>query len=238
MESNKHCKICPVVVSQTKIGITLQFEWQWLGDETLDKCERCKYSWGLNNRCCEPQDIYASIDVIPEYAIDPIPAIVLAKTVNTPMVLPKDQPPPKGFVKYLGNYDMHYKVNLSQDGYIYYVVLKEMNFYDGQNHHIRPAQPSEDEGRKFSSERMRKIYCYIKFIKKTVKGLELSSFRVKKELLKDHYKAILATCKDNIKDNDDRAVVAILSQPEFRSRVEGSKIDLEKSNREGRICFK
>ena len=44
-------------------------------------------------------------------------------------------------------------------------------------------------------------------------------------LLKDHYETILDSCKDD----DDRAVVAILSQPEFRSRVEGSRIDLKKS---------
>ena len=85
---------------------------------------------------------------------------------------------------------------------------------------------------------MRKVYGYIKFLKKNVKGLELSSFGLKKELLKDHYEAILDSCKENGKDNNDRAVVAILSQPEFRSAVEGSIIDLQASIEEGKICFK
>ena len=213
----KHCKKCPVVVSQTKIGITLQFVWKWPGDKTS-----------------QAKDIYASIDFIPEYGIIPIEAIKLAKTVNSPMIHPEEQPPPKGFIRYLTNYDMHYKINLSQDGFIYNVGLKDMSLFEGRNHHIRPAQPSDDEGRIFSSERMRRIYGYIKFLKKNVEGLELSSFRVKRELLKNHYEAILDSCKNN----DNRAVVAILSQPEFRSRVEGSRIDLENSIYNGKISFK
>lgn len=216
----KHCQICPVVVSQTKIGLTLQFVWKWPGGETS----------ATNEIYTSIDEIYTSIDVIPEYTIVPIPAIKLAKTVNTQMVQPERQPPPKGFVQYLKNYDMHYKVNLCQDGLIYNVVLKEFNFYNGRNTHIRPAQPTVNGEEKFSSERMRKIYGYIKFLKKNVDGLELSSFAVKK----DQYKAILDTCEDN----DDRAVIAILSQPEFRSRVEGSRIDLKESNKQGKICFK
>ena len=61
---------------------------------------------------------------------------------------------------------------------------------------------------------------------------------MKKELLKDHYEAILDSCKDDGKDNDNRAVIAILSQPEFRTRVERSKIDLKESNISGTIHFK
>ena len=86
---------------------------------------------------------------------------------------------------------------------------------------------------------MRKIYSYIKFFKKNVEGLDLSSFGVKKELLKDHYEAILNSCIDaDGEEKDDRAVVAILSQPEFRSKVEGSRIDLKTSNKYGMIYFK
>ena len=86
---------------------------------------------------------------------------------------------------------------------------------------------------------MRKIFSYIKFLKKNVEGFKLSSFAVKKELLKDHYEAILDSCKTNKgEDDNSRAVVAILSQPEFRSRVEGSIINLEKSNEKGKLYFK
>ena len=85
---------------------------------------------------------------------------------------------------------------------------------------------------------MKKIYGYIKFLKKNVDGLDLSSFGVKKELLKEQYTAIINSCKENGKDDDDRAVVAIFMQPEFRFKVKKSKIDLRKSNINGRICFK
>ena len=221
----KHCITCPVTVSQTKIGLTLQFVWKWPGNEAIDA-----------------KDIYTSIDIILEYAIMPISAIKLAKIVNTPIMLPGKQSPPPGFIQYMGNYVMHYKVNLSRDGYIYYVVLKEMNFFEGRNHHVRPAQPSIDGGKKFSSERMKKMYGYIKFLKKNLAGLDLSSFGVKKELLKDQYEAILDSCKESgrwqMPMADDKALVAILSQPEFRSRVEGSRIDLDKSNEFGKIHFK
>ena len=87
---------------------------------------------------------------------------------------------------------------------------------------------------------MRTIYCYIKFIKKYVEGVELSSFWVKKELLKSHYTAILDSCREgpDQRDRNDRALVVILSQPEFRSRIENSRIDLGESSRLGKICLK
>ena len=223
LEENRfeQCKKCAVTVSQTKIGITLQFVWKWPGDI------------GSN-----AMDIYCSIDIIPELPIIPIDAIKLAKTVNKPILKPGRLP--KGFLKYMGNYDKHYKVNLTHDGEIHHVVLKEMNFLEGRNHHVRPAQPSNEGQEKFTSERMRKIYCYLKFLKKYVEGVDLSSFWVKKELLKPHYTAILDSCKEGEVEYNHRALVAILSQPEFKSRVEGSRIDLGRcqSNREGLICFK
>ena len=216
----KQCKKCAVTVSQTKIGITLQFVWKWPGD-------------AFSNA----MDIYCSLDIIPEFPIIPIDAIKLAKTVNIQILEAGKQP--KGFLKYMGNYDKHYKVNLTHDGEIHHVVLKEMNFLEGRNHHVRPAQPSNEGGEKFTSERMRKIYCYIKFLKKYVDGVELSSFWVKKELLKAHYTAILDSChEEQMIDYNNTALVAILSQPEFRSRVEGSRIDIGQSSRIGMICFK
>ena len=220
LQKNKYeqCQNCAVTVSQTKIGITLQFVWKWPGDAESDA-----------------MDIYCSIDIIPEFPIIPIGAIELARIVNSHML--KGGNLPRGFLKYMENYDKHYKVNFTQDGEIHHVVLKEMNFMEGRNHHVRPAQPSNEGGGKFTSERMRTIYCYIKFLKKYVEGVDLSSFWVKKELLKPHYTAILDSCREGEIDNNDRALVAILSQPEFRSRVEKSRIDLGYSCRQGMICF-
>ena len=222
--SYKHCERHAVAVAQTKIGLTLQF--LWAGNEHTDA-----------------NDIYCSVDVIPEFHIMSIAAIKLANTVNVPMCTTEPIPPPVGCLDYMGNYDKHYKINLNQDGDIQHVVLKYMNFFEGRNHHVRPAQPSEEGREKFSSERMRMMYSYIKFIKKNVEGVELSSFWTKKELLKSQYEEILDSCKEKngrgeVVDNNDCALVAILSQPEFRSKVEGSRIDLEKSNKEGFICFK
>ena len=232
----EQCEKCAVAVSQTKIGIALQFVWKW-----------------------KEKEIYCSIDIIPEYPIVPIPAIELAKFVNIPMLEPYQQP--ESWLSYMGNYDKHYKINLTQGGLVHHIVLKEMNFLDEKNHHVRPAQPSNEEdpedhhfrpvpllslccvqavqpsneewGTKFTSERMRKIYCYIKFLKKNSDGIKASSYWVKKELQKQHYEEILDSCKDD----DNRALIAVLMQPEFRMRME-EVIDLEESFQVPRILLR
>ena len=90
---------------------------------------------------------------------------------------------------------------------------------------------------KFSSRRMKKIYSYIKFLKKVL-HLDLSSYWVKKELLKPHYEVILSSWTTGITleynysgdqihvDKDDKALVRILAQPEFKTKVE-HKIDIQ-----------
>ena len=112
-----------------------------------------------------------------------------------------------------------------------------MNFLEGRNHHIKPAQ--EFTGDKFSSPRMKDIYSYIKFLKKAL-DLDLCSFWVKKELLKPEYQSILDSCSkgrilytskgevDGELDKDDLALVMILSQSEFKTKVE-NKIDFQES---------
>ena len=218
--SYEHCERCPVVVVQTKIGMTLQFLWKWAGDADSGR-----------------KEIYTSIDIIPELPIMSKDAIGVAWTFNEGVLDPAVHP--QGWYKSSCNYQTHYKVSLTQMGSISHVVLKEMNFLEGHNHHVRPAQADNPDEEKFSSERMRKIYGYIKCLKKNVDGMDLSSFWAKQELLKPHYSNILDSCKESDgTDNDDRAVVAILTQPEFRSKIRGSRIDLESSNRSGRIWFK
>ena len=110
------------------------------------------------------------------------------------------------------------------------VVLKTMNLCEERNHHVRPAQPN-NEGDKFQSDEMKNIYCYIKYLKKAL-DLDLSSYWVKTELLKPGYKDIVDSYGD-----ENRALVAVLSQPEFRPKV-ADKIDLEDSNRVGWIRLK
>ena len=197
------CKFCAVTVSQTKIGVALQFEWGPMGFT------------------------YTSIDLIPIFPIVSISAMYLAKMVNLAMLGPER---PHGWLRYLRNYLKHYKIihDLvhSEGSFLTSVILKTINFEVDKNHHIRPAQPNTEE--KFRTERMKEMYCYIKFLKKAL-ALDLSSFWVKKELLKDQYQWILDSTHDG-----DRALVQILSQPEFRSKVE-AKIDFQKSNETGEV---
>ena len=132
----------------------------------------------------------------------------------------------------------------SGTGKVISVGLKTMNFFEGRNHHIKPSQEFTET--KFSSERMKCIYSYIKFLKKVL-HLDLSSYWVKKELLKPEYQSILDSCTKGVNlvfrpsnadssgisniafDMDDVALVRILTQPEFKIKFE-SKIDFEASN--------
>ena len=143
--------------------------------------------------------------------------------------------PPEKWLRCICNYAKHYKIIQdliqSERGMIYSVVLKTMNFCEERNHHVRPSQPNT-EGGKFQSEEMKTIYCCIKYLKKAL-DLDLSSYWVKKELLKREYKDIV----DSAGSEKDRALVAVLSQPEFRPKV-AEKIDIEESNREGWIKLK
>ena len=110
------------------------------------------------------------------------------------------------------------------------------------------AEPPQFTEIKFSSERMICIYSWIKFLNKVL-DLELSSYWVKKELLKPDYQSVLDSCTKGVNlifrpsnadnsiqnvpefhlDKDDLALVSILLQPEFKVKFEG-KVDFEESN--------
>ena len=205
MQQNyEQCQICAVTLSQTKSGIVLQFVWE-----------------------CDDNNvrIYCSIDLIPSFPITPIASLQLVKLIMANML---GDNPPCGWLNFLFKYAKDYKLNLQlnqdQREDIRSVGLKTMNFFSGRNHFIKPAH---DYNRaKFSSERMKNIYTYIKFLKKVL-DLDLSSFLVKKELLKDKYQSILDGA-----EKDDVALLLILSEPEFRIKMENS-IDFTESHRWG-----
>ena len=211
----EQCEQCAVTVSQTKSGVALQFEFVW-----------------------QDMNIYCSIDLIPVFQIEPIPTMKLARLIIDGMLCNN---PPEGWLKFLFKYPKDNKIiqelTESGSGHVCSVGLKTMNFLEERNHHIKPAQ--EFSGHKFSSPRMKDIYSYIKFLKKAL-DLDLSSYWVKKELLKPEYQSILDLCSkgrilytsrgevDGQLDKDDKALVMILSQPEFKTKVE-DKIDFQQS---------
>ena len=217
----EQCNKCAVTVSQTKSGVALQFEWEWHEHDT------------------STESIYCSIDLIPIFPIEPIPAMKLARFINEFMLC---DDPPIGWLNFLFKYVKEYKI--VQELYQYKVSdvtsvgLKTMNFEEGKNHHIKPAQEFTEA--KFSSERMRQIYSYIKFVKKVL-NLDLSSYWVKKELLKQEYDTILNSCTTEDSwmdgDKDDAALVRILSQPEFKTKME-NKINFIESLSRGVLWLK
>ena len=196
----QQCLDCAVTVSQTKSGIVLQFLW-----------ER------------KEKKIFCSIDLIPVFPIQPVTTMFLVKLINTAMLFSDH---PRGWLKYLFKYPTDYKIieELTPKGKdeIHSVGLKTMNFNEGKNHHIKPAQVFTLE--KFRSKEMRDIYSYIKFLKKVL-NFNISSFWVKKELMKDQYLSIVES-----NENVDTALIQVLSQPEFRSKLKG-KINFTLSNK-------
>ena len=211
------CELCTVMVSQTKSGVVLQFEFR---EDNMG------------------ESVYCSIDLIPMFPIEEIPTIELTCLINGNML---GINPPQGWLHYMFKYPKDYKIIQmlvkSGTGKVISVGLKTMNFLEGRNYHIKPAQEFTEA--KFSSKRMRDIYSYIKFLKKVL-NLDLSSYWVKKELLKPQYETILDSCTTDLTlryddtghtvevDKDDKALVKIISQPEFKIKVE-SKIDIQES---------
>ena len=208
------CKECAVVISQTKSGIALQLEWEQLGKDS--------------------KNIYCSIDIIPIFQIEKISAMDLARLINENML--RDDSPAE-WLTFIFKYSKEYKLikEISQDGSgdITSVGIKTMNFLEGRNHHIKPAQKFTRD--KFSSPRMKTIYGYIKFLKKA-RNLDMSSYWIKKELLKEEYQSILDLCTEgtSVADKDDLALVQILSQPAFKLKVM-RKINLNRSLEDGFI---
>ena len=219
------CEECIVTVSTTKSGVALQF----------------LYDWGHNGKA-----VYCSIDLIPIFPIEAIPTMELTRAIVGKM-LSEDAPP--GWLQFMFKYPKDYKIiqhlAKSGTGQVISVGLKTMTFLEGRNYHIKPSQEFTET--KFTSERMKVIYSYIKFLKKS-HNVDISSYWVKKELLKPEYQSILDSCikginlifrpsnaddSDNTNfqiDRDDVALLNILSQPEFKVKF-GDKIDFEESNR-------
>lgn len=208
------CRECAVVVSQTKSGIALQLEW-----EQHDK---------------DKNKMYCSIDIIPIFPIEKIPVMGLARLINENMLCAEA---PAEWLSFIFKYSQEYKVNREishcGSGYIVSVGMKTMNFLQGRNHYIKPAQNFTHD--KFSSPRMKEIYGYIKFLKKAL-SLDISSYWIKKELLKEEYQSILDLCTEgtSVADKDDIALVQILSQPAFKMKVM-QKININRSLEEGFI---
>ena len=161
----EQCPNCGVAVSQTKIGICLQFQWN------------PAKKWCSNT--FEP--VYCSVDLVPTFNIPPIDTIKLAESVNKAML---NKNGPRGWFKHLTNYtkcdmvledvigDIHGRNKLNR------VLLKILNTDTERYYYIRPGHPIGTE--KFISEGSKWEYIYVKCLKKILNIDRLNLYMVKK----------------------------------------------------------
>jgi hypothetical protein len=156
----KQCKHCVVTVSQTKIGIGLQFIW--------------KSDFGDN--------IYCSVDLVPTFPIMKIDTLKLARIVNLGMLRER----PEGWLGYMTKYvksDMIVPDLLDGvDAKTNSVLLKIMNTSLNRNYFVRPGQCLGVD--KFRTDRHTKAYSTIKALKQILSVKGLDNYMVKKLLLR------------------------------------------------------
>ena len=166
----EQCPNCGVTVSQTKIGICLQLQWR------SDMKKLFKSSHQL---------IYCSVDLVPTFQISQIETVKLAESVNRAMM---QENSPKGWFKHLTNYSKCDMVledvieDVQERGVLNKVLLKILNTDSDRYYYIRPGHPIGAE--KFSTEGMKRIYIYVKCLKKILDIDRLNLYMVKKLLMK------------------------------------------------------
>ena len=123
-----------VTVSQTKIGLCLQFEWQ---DDNMTTSSRA----------------YCSVDLVPTFPIEPVSVMNLTNSVNSSML---SDSRPRGWWNCLRNYVKQDKIFLGTKGIrhamISDVVLKILE-RDSGSYFVRPGQPM---WKIFSNDRLRR----------------------------------------------------------------------------------
>ncbi len=108
----RQCEKCCVAVSQTKIGLCLQF--QWRRSRGYGQLRRLSDTMLKSGGGSSDADIFCSVDIVPKFDIQPVSSLELARSVNRAMLGPFR---PKGWFKYLKNYvSAHRMVNLRDYG--------------------------------------------------------------------------------------------------------------------------
>jgi hypothetical protein len=162
----KQCVKCVVAVSQTKVGVCLQFLWKDIDTDLKDP-------------------IYCSMDIIPSFGIEDMHPLELASIINTTMLRTK----PAGWFTYLKKYvkaDLILEELLQDhDGKtkkMNQVLLKNLNSSTETAYFIRPGQQLAVE--KFRSEMHKHMYRKIKALKSMLSICEPHNYMLKKMLWK------------------------------------------------------
>ena len=207
----EQCPKCAVTVSQTKIGVCLQFQWQSDIKSNIDY-----------------KPIYCSVDLVPTFQIPSTDTRKLAESVNRAML---QEDSPRGWFKNLTNYT---KCDLILDDVIgdvqerrmlNRVLLKILNADAGRYYYIRPGHPIGSE--KFKSDYIKREYIFIKCLKKILDIDQVNLYMVKKLLMKPSVRF------------SSKALESIYLLPDLK-RIFGEYIDLnswEKDRELTNLCL-
>ena len=164
----QHCKHCAPTVTQTKVGICLQFQWRSPADEL----------------------VYCSIDIVPTYSVQPIDSFALARIVNQAML---QDVQPDGWLRYLETYAKSDLVLEHVCDFKNHSVFLKLLNSKSDDYYVRPGQMLGPE--KFSSTWHANAYRNIKALKKSLGLPDLDMYMVKKLLRKPsiclmHYESV------------------------------------------------
>ncbi len=196
------CRRCAVTVSQTKIGVCLQFEWLLHDPAASSKWPR----WPSDRR-----SVYCSVDLVPAFNVEPINCIELARIVNSAMLFTERRP--RGWVQQLNGYaraDMVFCNAADSGSPVKSVFLKLLNSSDDKYYYIRPGQCLSEN--KFRTDTLQLAYLFIKALKKSL-GVEIDLYMVKKLFQTHSYVVSSSGCLTT-----GEVIFRVLTRPELKNK--------------------
>ena len=163
------CEICRLMTAQTKVGICLQFAWEHKG-----------FTYYEGTKQERKFKLYTSVDLVPIFPISPTNIRQFVKATNKAM-LNKSHPEEwyEVLKKYLSTDKILQGLGVETE-YVSRVLLKLMNCQKENNYMVKAGQHLSVE--KFQSERLKKIFCTIKVVKKSLGVESIDNYLLKRIL--------------------------------------------------------
>ena len=205
----KQCKHCRLMTAQTKVGICLQLSWNHEGFRKPTMQEKFTQ--------------YTSVDLVPMFHINPTFIRPFVKATNKAM-LEKDHPEEwyRILRKYLST-DKIVRGLGSQDEDVSRVLLKLINSQKENSYMVKAGQHLGCE--KFQSKRLKKIFCLIKVVRRTLGVETINNYLLKKILAMPEFARL-----EQEKKTDSQLLYKALSSSHLKHHFD-KHIDFDKWGR-------